>query len=74
MQRWYDGAQRDDSEVRAVAFGVDRPSGIEKAVGARAEDDDFEECLTGHLGQFVDCRWPRLYLTADPLGDPPEQR
>ena len=57
-----------------MAFGVDRPSGIEKAVGARAEDDDFEECLTGHLGQFVDCRWPRLYLTADPLGDPPEQR
>ncbi len=74
VQRWYDGAQRDDWEVRAVAFGVDRPSGIEKAVGARAEDDDFEERLTGYLDRFVDCRWPRLYLTADPLGDPPEQR
>ena len=74
VQRWYDGAQRDDWEVRAVAFGVDLPSDIEKAVGARAEDDDFEERLTGYLDQFVDCRWPRLYLTADPLGDPPEQR
>ncbi len=74
VQRWYDGAQRDDWEVRAVAFGVDTPSDIEKAVGARAEDDDFEERLTGYLDQFVDCRWPRLYLTADPLGDPPEQR
>ncbi len=74
VQRWYDGAQRDDWEVRAVAFGVDSPSDIEKAAGARAEDDDFEERLTGYLDQFVDCRWPRLYLTADPLGDPPEQR
>jgi uncharacterized protein len=74
VQRWYDGAQRDDWEVRAVAFGVDSPSHIERAVGASAEDDDFEERMTGYLDQFVDCRWPRLYLTADPLGDPPEQR
>jgi len=74
VQRWYDAAQRDGWEVRAVAFGVDGLSGIENAVGARAEDDDFEERLTGYLDQFVDCRWPRLYLTADPLGDPPEPR
>jgi uncharacterized protein len=74
VQRWYDGAQRDGWEVRAVAFGVDVVSGVERAVGASAEDDDFEERLTGYLDQFVDCRWPRLYLTADPLGDPPERR
>ena len=74
VQRWYDGAQRDGWQVRAVAFGVDGVSGIERAVGAQAEDDDFEERLTGYLDQFVDCRWPRLYLTADPLGNPPEQR
>jgi len=74
VQRWYDSAQRDAWEVRAVAFGVDSPSPIERAVGARAEDDDFEERLTGYLDQFVDCRWPRLYLTADPLGNSPEQR
>ena len=71
VQRWYDSAQRDGWEVRAVAFGVDGVSGVERAVGARAEDDDFEERLTGYLDQFVDCRWPRLYLAADPLGDPP---
>ena len=74
VQHWYDRAQRDRWEVRAVAFGVDGFSGIERAVGTRAEDDDFEERLTGYLDQFVDCRWPRLYLTADPLGDPPEPR
>jgi DNA helicase HerA-like ATPase len=74
VQRWYDGAQRDGWEVRAVAFGVDGNSAIERAVGAQAEDDDFEERLTGYLDQFVDCRWPRLYLTADPLGEPPEPR
>jgi len=74
VQRWYDAAQRDGWEVRAVAFGVDVPSGIERAVGAIAEDDDFDERLTGYLDEFIDCRWPRLYLTADPLGDPPEPR
>jgi hypothetical protein len=74
VQRWYDAAQRDGWEVRAVAFGVDSPSGTEGAVGAIAEDDDFDERLTGYLDQFIDCRWPRLYLTADPLGDPPEPR
>jgi len=73
VQRWYDGAQRDAWEVRAVAFGVDRPSAVERAAGTAAEEDDFEERLTGHLDQFVDCRWPRLYLTADALGDPPDQ-
>ena len=65
VQRWYDGAQRDSWEVRTVAFGVDAPSAIERAVGAIAEDDDFEERMTGYLEQFIDCRWPRLYLTAD---------
>jgi len=59
--------------VRAVAFGVDSPSAVERAAGAAAEDDDFDERLTGYLDQFVDCRWPRLYLTGDALGDPPDQ-
>jgi DNA helicase HerA-like ATPase len=74
VQRWYDSAQRDGWEMRAVAFGIDSPSPIETAAGASAEDDDFEERLTRYLDQFLDCRWPRLYLTPDPLGDPPEQR
>jgi uncharacterized protein len=73
VQRWYDGAQRDAWEVRAVAFGADRPSAVERATGAVAEDDDFEERLTGYLDHFVDCRWPRVYLTAGALGEPPDQ-
>jgi hypothetical protein len=74
VQRWYDAGQRDEREVRAVAFGVHSPSAIERAVGAGAEDDDFEERLSGYLDQFVDCRWPRLYLTADALDGPLDQR
>ena len=74
VQRWYDSAQRDAWEVRAVAFGVDHPSAIETAVGARADDDDFEERLTGYLDQFVDCRWPRLYLTSAAPAGPSEPR
>jgi len=74
VQRWHDGAQRDAWEVRAVAFGVDHPSAVETAAGARADDDDFEERLTGHLEQFVDCRWPRLYLTPGPPADPTGRR
>jgi uncharacterized protein len=70
VQSWHDSAQRDAREVRAVAFGVDRPSAIERAVAASAEDDDFTERLTENLDRFVDCRWPRLYLTADALGNP----
>ncbi len=70
VQRWHDAARRDTEQVRAVAFGVDHPSGVERAVGARAEDDDFEERLTGHLDEFVDCRWPRLYLVPDPPPNP----
>jgi DNA helicase HerA-like ATPase len=73
VQRWYDVAQRDAWEVRAVAFGVDGPSAVERAVGAAAEDDDFSERLAGYLDQFVDCQWPRLYLTADAPGDHPDQ-
>ena len=73
VQRWYDAGQRDAGQVRAVAFGVDEASAIERAVGAGAESDDFEERLTGYLDQFVDCRWPRLYLTAEPLVSPPER-
>jgi DNA helicase HerA-like ATPase len=68
VQRWHDGAQRDEREVRSVAFGADHPSAVEAAVGARADDDDFGDRLTGHLEQFVDCRWPRLYLTASAAG------
>ena len=49
VQRWYDWAQRDAWEVRAVAFGVDGPSAVERAVGAAAEDDDFEDRLTTYL-------------------------
>ncbi|HTX28863.1 MAG TPA: hypothetical protein VME19_17810 [Streptosporangiaceae bacterium] len=73
VQRWHDDAQRDEFGVRVVAFGADQPSAIEGAVGARADDDDFDERLAGYLEDFADCRWPRLYLTSGgryPQGNP----
>jgi uncharacterized protein len=73
VQRWHDSAQRDAAEVRAVAFGIDCPSAVEVAVGAAVGDDDFDERLAGYLDQFVDCRWPGLYLTADVLAGQDEQ-
>jgi uncharacterized protein len=74
VQRWYDSGQRNAREVRAIAFGLDSPATVEQAAGALAEDDDFEDRLAGYLDQFVDCRWPRLYLTASPLSGPAEPR
>jgi uncharacterized protein len=73
VQRWHDAAQRDAREVRAVAFGVEHPSAAERAIGASTEDDDFPDRLTGCLEEFVDCRWPRLYLTAAAPCVPPDQ-
>jgi DNA helicase HerA-like ATPase len=68
VQRWYDNSQRDAGAVRAVAFGVSTPSAIERAIGASTEDDDFEQHLNGYLEQFIDCRWPLLYLTGTTPG------
>ena len=42
MQRWYD-ARNGARQVRAVACGVNGVSAIERAVGAGAESDDFED-------------------------------
>jgi uncharacterized protein len=73
VRRWHDAAQRDAREVRTVAFGVDHPSAAERAIGASPEDEDFPDRLTGCLEEFVDCRWPGLYLTAAAPRVPPGQ-
>lgn len=58
--------QRHAGTVRGVAFGLATPSAVERATGASVTDDDFEPQLAGYLEQFVDCRWPLLYLTGTP--------
>ncbi len=63
VQHWYDSSQRDAGAVRGVAFGLASPSVIERAAAAKATDDDFELQMARHLEQFIDCRWPLLYLT-----------
>jgi hypothetical protein len=35
---------------------------VERAIGARAGDEDFGPRLADHLEEFEDCYWPHLYL------------
>jgi uncharacterized protein len=62
VQHWYDADQRDASRVRGVAFGTTDPAAVERAVGARASDEDWEQRLSEALEEFHDCRWPLDYL------------
>lgn len=62
VRRWLEADQRDTDAVRAVAFGVSKPSEIERLVGAGATEDDFDRYLPASLVEFVECRWPLLYL------------
>ncbi len=66
VQRWYDADQRDAGRVRGVAFGTRDPAAVERAVGARASDEDWEQRLSEMLDEFQDCRWPLDYLRASP--------
>ena len=62
VQRWYDTGQRDHQQVRAVSYGTRPAPAIEQAVGARADDQDWEQRLADALTAFRDCRWPLDYL------------
>ena len=59
---------RDADTARRVAFGLVAPSAVERAIGARAADDDFGLRLADHLEQFTECRWPHRYLTQADAG------
>ncbi|MGD0935084.1 MAG: ATP-binding protein [Streptosporangiaceae bacterium] len=62
VHRWHNGGLRDDTRLRSLAFGLTAPSAVERAIGARADDEDFGPRLAGHLEEFEDCYWPHLYL------------
>ena len=62
VQRWHEVGQRDQQQVRAVAYGTRPASAIEHAVGARASDQDWEQCLADALTAFRDCRWALEHL------------
>ena len=61
-------APREADSARGVAFGLVTPSAVERAIGARAADDDFGLRLADHLEQFTECRWPLRYLTRAETG------
>jgi uncharacterized protein len=62
VQRWHGAAQRDQQQVRAVAYGARPASALEHAVGARPTDPDWEQRLADALTAFRDCRWPLDHL------------
>ncbi len=62
VQRWYDADQRDQYQLRAVAFGTRPARALEHAMGTRTGDQDWEQRLTDALDAFQDCRWPLDYL------------
>ncbi len=68
VQRWHDAGQRDQQQVRAVAYGTRPASALEHAVGARASDPDWEQRLADALTAFRDCRWPLDQLRPAPPG------
>jgi uncharacterized protein len=62
VQCWHDAVQRDQQQVRAVAYGTRPGSALEQAVGARAGDQDWEQRLADALTSFRDCRWALDHL------------
>jgi uncharacterized protein len=62
VQRWHAASQADRQAVRTVAFGTRTPAAIERAIGTRATNDDWDERLSNALSAFRDCRWPADYL------------
>ncbi len=68
MQRWHDAAQRDPGTLRAVAFGIRSPSGLERAVGARISDPDWHARLAAALADFPETGWVPAQLEV-PDGD-----
>jgi hypothetical protein len=39
-----------------------RPATLETAVGAKSDDEDWDQRLSEALTQLHDCRWPLDYL------------
>ena len=68
VQRWYDTDQRDQQQVRAVGYGTRPASAIERAIGARAAGQGWEQRLADALTAFRDCRWPLDHLPPVPAG------
>jgi uncharacterized protein len=58
VQRWYEKDQRDSRTVAAVLWGNRAAPAIERAVGAHATDEDWNQRLTDALGAFRSLRWP----------------
>jgi uncharacterized protein len=58
VQHWYDMGQRDARVVAAVVWGTRAGTAIERAVGARITDGDWDERLMDALSAFRSLRWP----------------
>jgi len=52
----------DQQKVRAVVYGTRPASAVERAIGARTGDQDWEQQLADALTAFRECQWVLDYL------------
>jgi DNA helicase HerA-like ATPase len=71
VQRRYAQDQRDTGLNAAVAWGIRPGRVIERAVGARASDEDWSERLADALGAFRAVGWVPGYLSNPGADGPP---
>jgi DNA helicase HerA-like ATPase len=68
VRSWFDTDTRDPTALAVVAYGAGDRSAVERAVGARRADADWNDRLEAALASFYECRWPLRYLTGPTQG------
>ena len=67
VTRWHHDDQRDVGRLHAVAWGQRPEAALESAIGAKADEEDWDERVASQVSAFTaPCRWPLDYLM--PLG------
>lgn len=62
VQRSYEADQRNTAVIRTIAYGAERISTLETAIGASRDSPDWSARRDQALSNFVQCTWPSLYL------------
>jgi hypothetical protein len=64
VERWHRDNQRDTARLHALAWGQRPEAALARAVGAKADEADWDERVGSQLAVFAaPCRWPIDYLT-----------
>ena len=70
VQRWYDTDQRDQQQVRAVAYGTRPASAIEQRRRRPRRRPGLGAAARRRPQRFRDCRWPLDHLRPAAAGSP----